>query len=1311
MTKLDEAQILDLFFKDSHTCFVLLDKNFNFIRVNQAYAKACGHSVDFFPGKNHFDLYPSDAQTIFEDVRSNKEPLQISARPFVFPDDPENITYWDWILEPILDDQQEISFFVFSLNDVTQKVRAQQQSKQNEARLQMFFNAIFEVIVFHDMGIVLDVSPSLKKYFGYEPEEMIGRNLIDYVATANKQEVKKMMQAENDIPYQISLIHKDGRDIPTDVYCQNLSQDNSCSISVVCLRDISRRIKVEQSLKASQKELQIILDDMLDVFFRTDLDGQIMFTSKSIYRLVGLRSEEIVGQQANDFFARSGSWEIFIDDLKKNNGRLFALVLPLKHKKGPEVWVSVNAHFAHNHQGEIVGIEGVARDITQFRETEKELRASKDLYQIMTESVPGAVYQIIVRPDQNIEIPYISTNFEEMIGIPVEKVMQDPGVAFASIVPEDLARVRQTIIDTAKASVNNIVEFRMRTSDGAIKWIHSRSKPMKLKDGSVLKHGILLDITDRKKIEKELEQHRADLQKQIEKRTSELLKTDARYHIVADNAGDVIVIHDDQGKIIDINQHGRDILGYSSAEAHKLTIFEIDPSAKPEIALSFFAKFEPGKVSSFDGMHRRKDGSEYPIDIKLTCYLENGKKIFVAIGRDVSRRREYERVLKQSEAETRALLNAIPDLMLVITKEGRFIKCQVRDNEDLAMPVQNFMQQTVYDVFPLDFAKLVMGSVHRALANARVEIMEYSLPIEGGKKDFEARFAAQSEGEVLILIRNITERKRIESMLEESARYFQSLDSVSQVLSRTEEMGQTIEHLLRFIISQFSVDQACLWSSKDKYWVVSRPNIESKSIQKSGFDWDVPKAEAIVRYTTLEDEACSELCLVLPLRKEQWVLAIQEFRHNRKWLDAEKRLFKELGLRLMNYMEKQLLLITLQDELELRKQTEQRLRETVKVAESASQAKSNFLSSMSHELRTPMNAILGFAQLLEIQTEEAELKDHVKEILHAGHHLLVLINEVLELSKIETGKVDLRLECVQINEVIQECVDLLRPLSQEKNIDIEYRDGQHTHYVWADRIRLKQILLNLLSNAVKYNHQHGHVFLHCEAQEKFLRFMVRDTGLGIAKSKQKELFTAFERLGAQSRGIEGTGIGLVISKNLIELMGGDIGLESECDQGSTFWINIPSFVQSDTTKKLASLAQDESNKKIVRSNPQNKLIVLYIEDNQANINLIASLIKQRQDVELHIAMEPMQGLELAVKLNPHVIFLDINLPGMNGYELMERIRAHDDLKNTPVVALSALAMEADLRRASEAGFRDYITKPISILDFNKMLDGYGWAKP
>jgi len=376
-------------------------------------------------------------------------------------------------------------------------------------------------------------------------------------------------------------------------------------------------------------------------------------------------------------------------------------------------------------------------------------------------------------------------------------------------------------------------------------------------------------------------------------------------------------------------------------------------------------------------------------------------------------------------------------------------------------------------------------------------------------------------------------------------------------------------------------------------------------------------------------------------------------------------------------------------------------------AEQANLAKSEFLSSMSHELRTPLNAVLGFAQLLASETPPPSMKQKrsIEQITQAGWYLLRLINEILDLAMIESGKLTISQETISLTEVLQDCQAMIEPQAQRRGIHMSYPKVDCCFYVHADQTRVKQVMINLLSNAIKYNRVGGAVIVECAMSgENRVRVSVQDTGTGLTPEQLKQLFQPFNRLGQETSAEEGTGIGLTVTKQLVELMGGAIGVTSTVCVGSVFWVE---FVGS----SALSLASSRIGERIpYECGPQApdglspKRTVLYIEDNPANLALVEQLIARREDLVMLTAIDGHLGIELAHTHQPDVILMDINLSGISGFGALKILREDPATAHIPIMALSANAIPRDIEKGLAAGFLRYLTKPIKVNEFMEALD-------
>ncbi len=376
-------------------------------------------------------------------------------------------------------------------------------------------------------------------------------------------------------------------------------------------------------------------------------------------------------------------------------------------------------------------------------------------------------------------------------------------------------------------------------------------------------------------------------------------------------------------------------------------------------------------------------------------------------------------------------------------------------------------------------------------------------------------------------------------------------------------------------------------------------------------------------------------------------------------------------------------------------------------AEKANQAKSEFLSRMSHELRTPLNAIIGFSEVIFYNSKEplsSSQKKNLNHILKASQHLLELINDILDLSRIDSGKIRLLLEPINLAELMKNLSNLVYPIAEKEKVQLNLTEIDSDIYVLGDKTRLKQSILNLLSNAIKYNRPSGQVSLEINRlpNNKTL-IKISDTGIGIPNENFEDLFKPFNRLGADRSEIEGTGIGLAITKKLVELMNGSITVESELGKGSQFSIKIPSV---NNPIKTINDANSKNQKFLDIEMKEKSFTILYVEDNSANLELVKQILSQFAHIEILSTSDGKIGLDLAKTHIPNLILLDINLPGISGLEVLKFLRGFEETKNIPVIAVSANAMESDIQKALQEGFDAYITKPIRVKDFLRRLEPY-----
>lgn len=1226
-----------------------------------------------------------------------------------------------------------------TIQDITHQYELERQIHEKEERLRQIAEqsqtVIWEV---NSEGLYTYVSPVAEKVWGYRPDEIIGKlHYFDMHPNRGKEkfikETRKLFDQKQEFSeFQNPIITKDGKIITVSTNGIPILDGNGILVGYRGAdNDITEKLKVELEIKEQNDKLFAVIQTISDLIFIVDKNGCFLeFYANDKSELI-LKPELIIGSNIRDTFPKKES-EMHLSHFKE----CFNTKKTISYEYSFELNNKTFFYESRITPIDEVRLLVLGRNITEKKKTEKEIHElninleqkvelrTKELNsmneRLFREIAQNNILQNKItdqhaRLNQLIKGSRIGTwewdlktdilsfssqslaifgyTEKEMSGMTMEKMYN-----FIHVDDHALMRIIQSQLKSGERSYAEMDIRQIHKDDGYV-WLSERAhvESYDEKGKPRLIFGTLIMIHEQKKLqlfEKEISEISPILTGLTSENTDKAILT-ALERMGRFLEGDRSYIFEfspdlkymstsyewsDDGipKIRDFSQNlelqnfsgwmqemktNQAVIMSSKEDVPKEWKHENEMINKMSIKSLIFIPIRDENIIGFLGIeyiHSEKKFDE--LEIKLL-------KFFADIFANIITSKRKDNLLRKTQLNYEAFYNSIDDYLFIVDMEGKIITCNNMVIDKLGFSLEELTGKSLYEIrdrkrvaeTKMSFMKMITGE--SASCTVPLETKNGILiPVESNmKKGF------WNEQEVYFsLSKDLTELKRTEQKFSSA---FQSNSAMMSIVAiqknkfldvndafldtlgytREEVMGKSSQEVGLFLYPQQAL----------KFQEIFR---ENKCVRKFEFEFRTKEGEIRSGLMSadiifLGDEICS-LSVVIDI--------------------TERNLM----------------------ELELSR--------AISEAEKANSAKSEFLSRMSHELRTPLNSILGFAQLLEMGSLNTGQQKGVNHIIRSGKHLLDLINEVLEISRIEAGRISIVPESVSVNSIVYEMLDLIKPLAHSLQINVILDiPKEYGLFIWSDQKRTRQILLNLLNNAIKYNKTGGSVTLKVEkaclnqSPEKCVRFSVIDTGYGISEEDQEKIFVPFERIGAETSAIEGTGLGLAVVKKLIDALEGRVGVKSELGSGSTFWFELPMAAQDENQNELLEYAVPD---KIITPG---KGILLYIEDNLSNVELVEQiLVNQRENVNLITTVYGSEALKMALVYKPDLILLDLNLPDMHGHRVLEELKMNQETRDIPVVIISADAMPHQLDRMMEAGALDYLTKPIHVVSFLKTLDKY-----
>ncbi|MFN8384004.1 MAG: PAS domain S-box protein [Anaerolineales bacterium] len=1124
------------------------------------------------------------------------------------------------------------------------------------------------------------------------------------------------------------------------------------------------RKKADDALSESRRLLQTIIDTTPMRISWKDRESRYLGCNPAFAKDAGVsHPKELIGK--NDFELNWKSQaELFQKDEQEvmNSGNpKIAYEEQLTTPEGKNNWLRTSKVPLRNNEKQIIGILGVYEDITEKKNSEELLHQSHAMITKLTAQVPGVVYQYQLYPDGHSAFPFASPGMNDIYEVTPEEVQKDATPVFGRLHPDDHDRVSADIMESAKTLQPFHCEFRVVLPRQGLRWRLSDALPERTEDGGTLWYGIISDITQRKQAEEILRKSEDRFRSLFENAPIGVLLADSLGNVLEVNPAALQILGSPSAEAtrqINVLSFPPLINAGISADFQKCAqTIQFLSSEHPYItkwgrSIDLNLRFAPlvdadGKLLYLQILIEDVTASkqaEKALQESQGRYRALFEASPISIWEeDFSEVKKSIDLLKQQGVtDFKAYFSSHPDTAIELTKK---IKVLDVNSSTLKMYHAPSKEELIDDTMQA----LSKGEVENnledfiAIAEDRTsnswdggdetmdgEPLEISLNwsvIPGYEHDFS---------KVIVTTIDITERKRAEDQLnrlfeseQHSHRITKSLREANLALTHDIKLEAVLDNLLKYLKQLVPYDSANVMLFEDestlvlksvhgyqeftdesvaraiKFDIHTHPSFAKIIQQRTSIiisntyvfpGWDrTPGTEHVVSWMGIPLIAGGKLIGLYSVDK-----TTPDF-----FTEEHRQLAEALAGQAATAIQNALLVKEVQ---QYTNELEQRVDERTAELIHANRAKDEFLANMSHELRTPLNGILGFSEtLLEgIRGPLNEKQGQALEIIQSsGYHLLGLINDILDVSKIESGKFELQPENILVNDVCQSSLNFVRQLAIKKSINIDYFSSPAASRIHADPKRLKQILVNLLNNAVKFTPENGSVKLEVRADARagVMRFSVIDTGIGITPEDQQKLFKPFVQLDSSlSRQYEGSGLGLSLVKKLVEMHDGNIELQSEAGQGSRFTFTLPWEQEVQESKTLSVVYEEKSNSSTEENSTKHGKVLL-AEDNDANVTVIKDYLESR-GYQVYAVHDGRDVLSQAEEIFPDIVLMDIQMPSVNGFEATSRLRADPRFAAVPIIALTAFAMSGDRERCLEAGMNEYLSKPVKLKELKQMIE-------